>query len=265
MSNPTLSEADIESLAEVVDTAALQTAPIPMLTAATPALDLDTAYDVQRASIERRLTRGEELVGMKMGLTSRAKMEQMGVHNPIYGHLTSSMLLDDGDAISHSEHCHPRVEPEIAFILGEDLQGPTTAAHAMMHVSGICSALEVIDSRYENFKFTLIDVVADNASSSHFVLGNTVRSVEDLDISNLGMVMQVNGKPVQVGSSAAIYEHPARSLAALANMVAERGEYLPAGFIVLAGGATAAVALQPGDNVTLKAEGLGTCSLTVKD
>ncbi|MCP4501072.1 MAG: 4-oxalocrotonate decarboxylase [Deltaproteobacteria bacterium] len=260
-----MNENDIQKLAVQVDEAAFNVEPLVMLTASEPELTLPLAYDVQRASIERRLQRGEELIGMKMGLTSKPKMQQMGVHNPIYGHLTSSMLLDDGDAILPSEHCHPRVEPEIAFILGEDLHGPTTSAEAMMHVSGVCSALEVIDSRYKDFKFTLIDVVADNASSSHFVLGNTIVSPEGFDISNLGMVMQINGKTVQVGSSAAIYEHPARSLATLANLLAECGEFLPAGFVVLAGGATAAVALSPGDKVRLLVDGLGSCNISVSE
>lgn len=251
-----------EELARIVDDAAHKGHEIEMLSAQGP-LDLETAYDVQRLSMKRRFERGEKLVGMKMGLTSLAKMQQMGVHNPIYGHLTSSMQLGDGATVKLSEHLHPRVEPEIAFILGEDIRGPVTPAQAMLAVHGLCAALEVIDSRYKDFKFTLPDVVADNASSTKFIIGSDIRHPAEIDISNLGMVMSLGSRAQQIGSSAAIYEHPARSLAALANMLHERDEYLRAGMIVLAGGATAAVHLEAGDEVMLEVAGLGTTSFSV--
>ncbi len=254
----------IVKLAEIVDTAAMNAEPIEMLTASYPELDLERAYDVQRASMARRFNRGEKLVAMKMGLTSRAKMEQMGVHNPIYGHLTDEMMRSNGDAIVRSEHCHPRVEPEVAFILGKDLVGPVTSAEALDAVEWVCGALEVIDSRYKDFKFTLIDVVADNASSTRFFLGETRKRPEDLDLGNLGMVMELNGKVAETGSSAAILEHPARSLAELANMLAERGEKLVAGQIVLAGGATKAIHVDTGDHVHLTVQDLGTVDLFVE-
>ena len=259
-----LAESEIQSLATDVDDAAVNAAPIVMLTTATPSLSLVEAYDIQRASMALRNDRGDEVIGLKMGLTSRAKMEQMGVHEQIYGHLTRSMRLEDGGMLSMASHVHPRVEPEVAFLLGTDLEGPVTPAEALLSVDGVCAALEIIDSRYKDFKFTLIDVVADNASSSRFVLGSTVRFSHDVDLGNLGMVMEINGKVVQTGSSAAIFDHPAKSLAQLANMLAERGEHLPAGSIVLAGGATAAVALSAGDVVALRVDSLGGCGFSVR-
>jgi 2-oxo-3-hexenedioate decarboxylase len=255
----------IQSLAEIVDNAALNITEIGMLTADEPELTLDAAYRVQQASIDRRIERGERIVGMKMGLTSRAKMEQMGVHEPIYGILTSSMIVNDGGAIMLSELCHPRVEPEVAFVMKEDLHGPVTPAQALRSVAGACAALEVIDSRYRDFKFTLPDVIADNTSASRFVLGGTLMPVDTLNLGNLGMIMEVNGKIAEIGSSAAIYEHPARSLAELANMLARRGEYLKAGQIILSGGATAAVALNAGDYVRLTVDELGTAELRVME
>src|SRR5690348_7894521 len=138
----------VQRLADIVDGAALNRREITMLTADEPELTLDTAYDVQRASIDRRVARGERVVGMKMGLTSRAKMEQMGVHEPIYGGLTSSMIVNDGGTIRLSELCHPRIEPEVAFIMKEDLHGPVTPAQALRATAGACAALEIIDSRY---------------------------------------------------------------------------------------------------------------------
>jgi 2-oxo-3-hexenedioate decarboxylase len=254
----------IQQLADIVDNAAASRTEITMLTADEPELTLDVAYDVQRSSIERRLARGERLVGMKMGLTSRAKMEQMGVHEPIYGRLTSSMIVNDGGAIRLSELCHPRVEPEVAFIMGADLQGPVTPAQALQAVAGACAALEVIDSRFKDFKFTLPDVIADNTSASRFVLGSELVPVDGVNLGNLGMIMEINGEMVEIGSSAAIYEHPARSLAELANMLARRGEHLQAGQIILTGGATAAVAVREGDRVRLVVEELGTAEFRVE-
>lgn len=257
-----LDDAQIDALAlhldEAVQSVSLQT----MLSASVP-LSLSDGYRIQRAGIHLRKLRGDRLVGMKMGLTSRAKMEQMGVHNPIYGHLTERMRLEDGGVLPHSQLCHPRVEPEVAFLLGKDLRGPVSPAEALLCVDGVCAALEIIDSRYRDFKFTLPDVVADNASSSYFVLGPCVKTHHELDLGNLGMVMEINGVVSQVGSSAAIYEHPARSLAALANLLAEQDEGVTAGSVVLAGGATAAVALHPRDRVQLRVDGLGSVAFSV--
>lgn len=264
----TLSDELLHELATLVDEAADHTRAIAMLSASHP-LTLEEAYRIQRASMGLRKLRGDDVIGMKMGLTSRAKMEQMGVHEPIYGHLTARMRLDDGGTLSLSQHLHPRCEPEVAFMLGEDLVGPVTPAEALAVVKGVCAAIEIIDSRYEDFKFTLPDVVADNASSSRFVLGSAIVAPGAVPLENLGMVMEVTGpagsgrRLVELGSSAAILEHPARSLAALANLIAPFGEKLPEGAIVLAGGATAAVALQAGDRVRLRVDGLGTAAFHV--
>lgn len=249
-------------LAEIVDEAALQARPIPMLTAEFPDLSLEDAYRIQRASMKRRFSRGERLVGLKMGLTSRAKMQQMGVHDPIYGHLTHAMARKSGDTIWISEHCHPRVEPEIAFILKSPLSGQISSAEAQAAIGGVCAALEVIDSRFADFKFTLNDVVADNASSTRFIPGDFVAPA-DLDVSNLGMVMSVNGQPREIGSSAAILEHPLKSLVELVHMLARVGEGLQAGQIVLAGGATKAIELEPNTLVSLEVQHLGTVEIFV--
>ena len=253
----------IQHLAEIVDNAALTLNEIGMLTADEPELTIERAYDVQEASIARRITRGERLVGMKMGLTSRAKMEQMGVHEPIYGRLTSSMVLPDGGSVGLAGLIHPRIEPEVAFIMKRDLHGPVTPAQALDAVAGVCAALEIIDSRYRDFKFTLPDVVADNTSAVLFVLGSTLVPADRVNLGNLGMVMTVNGAIVETGSSAAIYEHPARLLAELANMLARRGKGLEAGQVVLAGGATAAIALKAGDHVRVDVDELGSAEITV--
>ena len=259
-----LNDKDISRLATIVDDAAMNTTPITMLTKDAGDFGFENAYKIQRASMALRAARGDGLVGMKMGLTSIAKMQQMGVHEPIYGHLTKSMRLEDGGTIIKSNHCHPRIEPEVAFLMKRDLEGKVTPAEALAATDGVCAALEIIDSRYENFKFTLPDVVADNASSTKFILGSVVKSHNDLDLGNLGMVLEQNGEMVQTGSSAAIYEHPARSLAKLSEMLSKVGEKIHAGHIVLAGGATAAVALNQGDVIRLRVDALGEVTCLVK-
>ncbi|HMC47025.1 MAG TPA: 4-oxalocrotonate decarboxylase, partial [Caballeronia sp.] len=132
-------------------------------------LSLDDAYAIQAASIERRVTRGEHRVGVKMGFTSRAKMVQMGLSDVIWGRLTAGMQIEEGTAVDFSRFVHPRVEPEIAFVLKHPLSGNVTAPEALAAVEAIAPALEIIDSRYKDFKFTLPEVIADNASSSGFV------------------------------------------------------------------------------------------------
>ena len=198
---------------------------------------------------------------MKMGFTSRAKMLQMGLNDMIWGRLTDKMMVEDGDTISIKKYVHPRVEPEIAFLLKRPLGYPCTSAEALSAVDGVAAAMEIIDSRYKNFKFSLEDVVADNASSSSFVVGPWCRPDSNLD--NLGMVMEFNGRPMQIGSSSAILGHPVRSLVSAARLTSEAGERLEAGWVIMAGGATAAEALRPGIHVRNTVEGLGAVAFNV--
>ena len=253
---------DIAKLAKTVDDAALKARAIAQLSDKSK-YTLDEAYDIQSASIQRRLARGEKRNGMKMGFTSRAKMIQMGLNDMIWGRLTDKMMVEDGDTISLKNYVHPRVEPEIAFLLKRPLKYPCTAAEAVAAIDGVAPAMEIIDSRYKNFKFSLEDVVADNASSSSFVVGPWHRP--DTDLENLGMVMEFNGRPVQIGSSAAILGQPIRSLVSAARLTAEAGEGLEAGWIVMAGGATAAEALRPGIHVRNTVQGLGSVAFSVTD
>jgi len=258
-----MNEQRIRELAALVDTAASRGERIEQLTQKTSQINVADAYAIQEASIAQRLDRGEKLVGMKMGLTSRDKMEQVGVHEPIYGRLTDRMIINDGSTIQLEGRCHPRVEPEIAFVIGKNIEGRVTDAEAAEAVEGVCAALEIIDSRYRDFKFTLPDVIADNTSASGFVLGSRVRKIDDVNLGNLGIVMEINGQPVQIGNSSAIYEHPLRSLVELLRMASLRGQGLKAGQIVLAGGATAAVALNKGNHVRAMVDELGSVEFRV--
>jgi 2-oxo-3-hexenedioate decarboxylase len=223
---------------------------------------LEDAYKVQAALIGRRIKRGERRVGVKMGFTSRAKIAQMGISDMIWGRLTDRMVVEEGGAIDFAKYVHPRVEPEIAFLLGRPLEGLVTAAEALEAVDAVAPAMEIIDSRYKDFKFSLEDVVADNASSAGFVVG--AWQDMDVDLTNLGMVLEINGRPVQIGSSGAILGHPIRSLVAAARLSSAAGEPLEEGWIVMAGGATAAEWLHPGDYVRTEIEGLGSVAFSVK-
>jgi 2-oxo-3-hexenedioate decarboxylase len=249
-----------EKLAERVDEAARTASAIQQLTE-TETLDVAQAYAIQALSLDRRVARGEKLIGVKMGLTSRAKMIQVGVDEVIWGRLTDAMRLEEGGSLSRSRYVHPRIEPEIAFLLKAPLAGEVSLIEAQAAIAAVAPAMEIIDSRYRDFRFTLSDVVADNSSSSGFVLGPWARA--DQDLANLGMVMEVDGRPVQIGSSAAILGHPLRSLVAAARLVARAHGTLEAGWIVLAGAATAAHPLSVGQHVRATVQNLGSVAIHV--
>jgi 2-oxo-3-hexenedioate decarboxylase len=251
----------IHEAAEILDEAARHGRAVSQF--APDAFDLDGAYAIQAASVDRRIARGERIVGMKMGFTSRAKMVQMGVSDMIWGRLTDAMQFEDGGEIEMARFVHPRAEPEIAFLLSKPLCGVVSAMEAVSAVEAVAPAIEVIDSRYKDFKFSLTGVVADNSSSSAFVVGPWNRP--DTDLSNLGMLFEVDGQPPACVSSAAILGHPVRSLVAAARLAARFGAGLEAGMIVLAGGAAAALPLAAGSFVALRVEHLGAVSFSVTE
>lgn len=226
-------------------------------------LSLEEAYEIQMASIAHRLGRGEQRVGVKMGFTSRAKMQQMGLSDVIWGRLTDAMQIEEGTSISFKNYVHPRCEPELAFILKKPLIGNVTAAQALASVEAIAPALEIIDSRYENFKFSLPEVIADNASSSGFVIGPWASP--KTDFSNLGLTLNIDGHVKHVGSTAALLGHPLRSLVAAARLAAAAGEPLQAGWIVMAGGATAAEWIYPNQYVSVEMQQLGSAGFYVTE
>mgnify|MGYP000020532883 CR=1 FL=1 len=248
--------------AETLDTAAREAKATAQVKPQDHAFPVAEAYQVQKLSVDRRLSRGEKRIGVKMGLTSRAKMQQVGVEEVAWGRLTDAMLVEEGSALSRKRFVHPRVEPEIAFLMKAPLAGDVTPAAAMAAVEAIAPAMEIIDSRYENFKFTLEDVIADNTSSSGLVIGSW--GDPRIDFSNLGVILEIDGKVVEVGSSAAILGNPVRSLVAAARLVAEAGERIEAGDLVMAGGITAAPNLAPGQTVRSTVQNLGAVMFQVE-
>ncbi|MFI1018726.1 2-keto-4-pentenoate hydratase [Streptomyces sp. NPDC020965] len=254
--------ARLAELAEILDTAAREGRTVDRPTDSI-ALTLPDAYAVQRAVIERRLARGEVSTGVKMGFTSRAKMVQMGVDDVIWGLLTDAMRVEDGAVLDLGGLIHPRIEPEIAFVVGRPLAGPVTPAEAARSVAGVAVAYEVLDSRYEGFRFTLPDVIADNASAARYACGPW-QPAGGHDLGNIGLVVEVDGRVVATGSSAAILGHPLRALAAAARLAGEAGRSLEPGQTVLAGAATAALPLPRGAHVRVVAAGLGRVEVTTR-
>ncbi|MDE0927819.1 MAG: fumarylacetoacetate hydrolase family protein [Acidimicrobiales bacterium] len=229
-------------------------------------LNIAEAYEVQTALLALRLGRGEALTGVKMGFTSTAKRQQMGVEDLIFGVLTDGMAVRDGGTTDLATYVHPRVEPEVAFRLGKTISGQLTAEQARDAVDAVAPALEIIDSRYQDFKFSLSDVVADNCSSAGYVIGSWNADPAAIEnTNNLGMVMSFNGRQVQSGSSAAISGDPLQSVIDAARLAGEIGQELPAGSILLAGAATAAVPLEPNSEVTLEVQHLGSISFRTED
>lgn len=251
----------LAEFARILDDAARTATAVPQLTELHPDLTVEDAYAIQALSMGLRYDRGERRAGVKMGLTSRAKMQQVGVSEAVWGRLTGAMRLIEGGDLIRSRYVHPRAEPEIAYILGKPLAGNVSPVEALAAVEAVAPAVEIIDSRFRDFKFTLPDVVADNASSSGFILGAWAKP--DADVSNTGIILEVDGRPVQIGSSAAILGNPIRSLVAAARAVAQAGERLEPGDIVLAGGATAAHPLTPGEYVRAWFQDLGSVSFNV--
>ncbi|PTL84451.1 2-keto-4-pentenoate hydratase [Vitiosangium sp. GDMCC 1.1324] len=254
-----------EELAQLLDQARLEAREIPPLTRQHTDLSLPDAYAIQAEGIRLRTSRGERVVGMKMGFTSEAKRRQMNLDSPVYGVLTDKMQVPSGGTFRLQGSIHPKIEPEIAFRTSRELRGRITREQALEACSSVFAAMEILDSRFVGFKyFSLPDVVADNSSSSHFVPGTTVRPSRELDLPRLQMVMEVNGQRVAEARSDAISGDPLLSVVQLCELLDQRGEALPAGSIVLSGAATAAHMLQPGDKVRLTVEGLGDVSVSVE-
>jgi len=227
-----------------------------------PDLDLATGYLIQQQALAQRLGRGETLIGVKLGLTSRAKQQRMGISAPSLAWLTDAMVLPAGEPVPGAQLIHPRAEPEIVFVLGRRLAGPgVTAATALQAVELVYGGVEVIDSRYQDFSFTLPDAVADNSSSARFVLGPVGRPATGLDLAFESCLLSVNGEVVDSATAAAVQGNPAEALAWAANELGRRGLALEPGWLVLTGGMTDAVPIPAGTEVSAEFATLGTITI----
>lgn len=252
----------IAALAERLENCELQAKDTTKITEEYPDMDWDDAYAIQDEIRRRKIARGGRIVGLKAGLTSHAKMKQMGVTTPVFGFMADYYAVPDGGECKMSELIHPKVEPEIAFVTKTELRGPGCHIGAVLAATDfVMPGIEVIDSRYRDFKFDLKSVVADNTSAARFVVGGQPMPVSGVDLRTVGIVLEKNGQAVAFGAGAAVLGHPAAAIAMLVNHLDARGECLPAGSLILSGGITEAVSVQAGDNVTLRVQGMGSTSI----
>lgn len=250
-----------ELAAMLVEAAAKRTS-IQALTASEGAFDVETAYHVQDIVVASRLA---DIVGAKLGLTSAAKQRQMNVDEPLYGWLTGDMTIDIGQPLLCEQFIQPRCEPEIAFVLREDLSGPhVTASQVLAATAAVYPAIDVLDSRFAGYSFTLPDVVADNASGAGFIVGGQATNPAGLDLRLTGVVLEKNGELVATAAGAAVLGHPAASVAWLVRALAGRGRGLAAGQVVLSGALTEAVPVAPDDVVVARFDRLGTIEVACR-
>jgi 2-oxo-3-hexenedioate decarboxylase len=257
-----LDHATIANLAAHLDTCELESRDTTKITDEYPEMDWEDAYAIQDRVRARKTARGARIVGFKAGLTSHAKMKQMGVVTPCFGFLTDYFALPEGGECRVSELIHPKVEPEIAFVTRTALQGPGCHIGTVLAaIDFVMPGIEVIDSRYRDFRFDLKSVIADNTSAARFVVGGRPIPVAEVDLRTVGIVLEKNGEPVAFGAGAAVLGHPAAAIAMLANHLAARGEHIPAGSLILSGGITEAVAVEAGDAVCLRVQGMGSVGM----
>ncbi|MFP6780211.1 MAG: 2-oxo-3-hexenedioate decarboxylase [Gammaproteobacteria bacterium] len=257
----TLDDATVSTLAERLENAELNRSPIAKITDEFPSLDWDDAYAIQGKIRERKVSRGIKVAGLKAGLTSQAKMKQMNVSEPVFGFMCDYGSRADGGEVEIDGFIAPRVEAEIAFVTKSEIKGPCHIGTVLQATDFVLPAVEILDSRYENFKFDLISVVADNTSAAGFVTGGNSRRVEDIDLRTLGIVLEKNGEVVELAAGAAVLGHPAESVVMLANMLARKGESIPAGTFIMTGGVTAAVGVERGDHIAVRYQHLGSVSM----
>ncbi|HMU17249.1 MAG TPA: 2-oxopent-4-enoate hydratase [Thauera aminoaromatica] len=252
----------IEALGDSLYDALVARTPIAPLSAAHPDMTIEDAYHVQQRMIARRLEQGDRVIGKKIGVTSKAVMNMLGVHQPDFGYLLDSMVFNEGESVDMDTLIQPKAEGEIAFLLKKDLQGPgVTAADVLAATEGVMACFEIVDSRIQDWKIKIQDTVADNASCGVFVLGDQLVDIADLDLALAGMVLEKNGEIVVTGAGAATMAHPVNAMVWLANMLGSLGIALKAGDIVLSGAMGAMVPVARGDNLRMTIGGIGGCSV----
>lgn len=252
----------IETLAKEIHEAAANAYEVDQISLS-QTISLSEAYKIQELSIAHRIQEGETLIGLKMGFTSEAKMKQMGVNDMIWGRLTSSMLILNHGKTHFAKYIHPRVEPEICFMISRDIDGVLDENEVKDYVSGVAGAIEIIDSRYKNFKFSLEDVIADNCSSIGFVVGEW--HPVNTPIGNLKIDLLIDGEIVETGNSNDILGDPWKSLAAATRLAHQYNQPIKAGMYIMAGAATSAAFIQPNQVVSTNIETLGAITFEVSE
>ena len=236
---------------------------IAPLTTGNPDIDVVDAYEIQLINIRQRVAEGARVVGHKVGLSSKAMQEMMGVDEPDYGHLLDEMQVFEDRPVPAGKYLYPRVEVEVGFVLADDLPGEgCTEDDVLAATAAFAPAIELIDTRITDWKIKLCDTIADNASSAGWVLGEARVSPKDIDIQNIDAVLTRNGEVVAKGRSDAVLGNPVTAVAWLARKVDSFGVRLKAGDIVLPGSCTKAIDARPGDDFVADFDGLGSVHLS---
>ena len=258
----TMTPALIEQLGDELYQALTQRQVLEPLTNRHADITIEDAYAIQQKMLARRLAAGEKVVGKKIGVTSQAVMNMLGVFQPDFGWLTDGMVFNEGEAVPANTLIQPKAEGEIAFVLKKALKGPgVTAADVLAATEGVMACFEIVDSRIRDWKIKIQDTVADNASCGVFVLGDRLVDPRDVDLGTCGMVLEKNGEIVATGAGAAALGHPANAVAWLANTLGRLGIALEAGEVVLSGSLGIMVPVQAGDNLRVTIGGIGGCSV----
>jgi 2-keto-4-pentenoate hydratase len=253
----------IDEAATLLHAAATNQAPIAPLTECYAGLTLGDAYAIQQANLARHLRDGRNLVGHKIGLTSEPMQTLLGVEEPDFGYILDDMVLSDGATVPAARFCAPRVEPEVAFRLRKPLRGPgVTVDDVRAATEAVAVALEVVDSRIADWKLTLLDTIADNASSGAVVLGDWVPYSDELDLAGARAALSLNGNEVDSGTGAAVMGDPAAAVAWLANALAAFGTEILPGQFVMSGSFTSAAFVNSGHRASAAIGGLGAVSVT---
>ncbi|WP_024795212.1 2-oxo-hept-4-ene-1,7-dioate hydratase [Tomitella biformata] len=243
--------------------------PIPQLSLQYPAMTIEDAYAVQRALTDLKVADGRTVRGRKIGLTSKVMQRNAGITEPDYGVLFDDMFVDDGGVVAARRFIQPRIEVELAFILGEDLSGPGVTLYDVLRASEyVTPALEILDSRVQmtdpatGHRRTIVDTIADNAADAGIVLGGRVVRPLDIDLRWVSALLLRNAAIEESGVAAAVLGHPAHGVAWLANRLAPHGVSLKAGEVILAGSFTTPIFAEPGDTFVADYGPLGTVSCT---
>ena len=225
-------------------------------------ITIEDAYHIQQRMLARRIEKGEKVVGKKIGVTSKAVMNMLGVGQPDFGYLLDGMVYNEGESIPMDSLIQPKAEGEIAFLMNKDLMGPgLTAADILAATEGVMACFEIVDSRIQDWKIKIQDTVADNASCGVFVLGDKLVDPKKVDLSMCGMVLEKNGEIVVTGAGAATMASPVNAMVWLANTLGRLGIGLNAGDIVLSGALGAMVPVKAGDSLRCTIGGIGGCSV----
>lgn len=253
-------QSHIVALAHHLNEASHQREGVSPVIALHPSLTVDEAYAIQLYNVNQKIAQGKLVVGKKIGLTSKAMQESLGVDEPDYGHLLDDMAISADDPVIYSDQVlQPRVEGELAFILKKDLVGPhVTVAEVLAATEAIVPAIEIVDSRVKDWKIKLRDTVADNGSSAYYILGNQSFAPEEVDRIGVKMKLFKNGECINEGDGSAVLGDPAYCVAWLANKLHQFGISLKAGEVILSGALSAAISAAPGDEFTCRfTEGFG--------